>query len=158
MHIRDAVVEDAPAACRVLRRSIAELCAADHHNDPAILERWLRNKTPENLANWIMLAGGSILVAVEDNTILAVGGVTNRGEITLNYVAPEARFRGISRAMLGALERRAHERGNARCVLLSTGTAHRFYQANGYADDGASEGKFGTAASYPMSKPLPRDF
>lgn len=158
MHIRDAVVEDAPAACRVLRRSIAELCVADHHNDQAILERWLSNKTPEILATWILQPGGSVLVAVERDAILAVGGVTDRGEITLNYVAPEARFRGVSRAMLRVLEQRAHERGNTLCTLLSTETAHRFYQANGYADDGAAKGKFGTAASYPMSKLLPRDF
>jgi GNAT superfamily N-acetyltransferase len=158
MHIRDAVVEDAPAACHVLRRSIAELCAPDHQNDPAILEKWLDNKTPEILATWIVQSGGSVLVAVEDGALLAVGGVTDRGEITLNYVAPEARFRGVSRAMLRALERRAHERGNTRCTLLSTPTAHRFYKANGYADDGAAEKKFGTAASYPMSKLLPRDF
>jgi hypothetical protein len=34
MKIRDAVVEDAPAAYPVMRRSISELCAADHHDDP----------------------------------------------------------------------------------------------------------------------------
>ena len=152
MHIRDAVVEDAPAACRVLRRSITELCLADHHNDPAILERWLGNKTPDILATWIAQPRGSIMVAVEDHAILAVGGVTDRGEITLNYVAPDARFRGVSRAMLNALERRAHEYGSARCTLLSTETAYRFYRANGYADDGAAKAKFGAAASYPMAK------
>jgi len=30
-----------------MRRSIAELCVADHRNDEAILSRWLGNKTPE---------------------------------------------------------------------------------------------------------------
>ena len=46
-----------------------------------------------------------------------------------NYVAPDARFRGVSRALLGALEVRAAERGNVRCTLTSTETAHRFYRA-----------------------------
>jgi hypothetical protein len=48
MEIRDAMTEteDAPAACDVLRRSISELCVADHGNDPTILARWLSNKTP----------------------------------------------------------------------------------------------------------------
>ena len=32
--IRDAVAEDAECGSRVLRRSIAELCIADHKNDP----------------------------------------------------------------------------------------------------------------------------
>jgi hypothetical protein len=49
MVIREAVAGDAEEACTVVRRSIAELCAADHGNDPAILARWLDNKTPENV-------------------------------------------------------------------------------------------------------------
>jgi len=50
MEIRDAVAEDAPAACQVVRRSISELCIADHRSDPTILMRWLSNKTPEIVA------------------------------------------------------------------------------------------------------------
>ncbi len=44
MVIREARDEDAAAACAVMRRSIAELCGSDHHNNPAILARWLANK------------------------------------------------------------------------------------------------------------------
>ena len=51
MKIRDAVAADAPAACDMLRRSIAELCGADHRNDLAILERWFANKAPEIVAS-----------------------------------------------------------------------------------------------------------
>ena len=76
------------------------------------------------------------------------------GEVTLNYVSPGARFRGVSRALLTALENRAAERGNVRCTLTSTETARRFYQANGYVEDGRLDGKFGTSASYAMSKLL----
>ncbi len=36
MQIRDAVAADAPAACHPLRRSIADLSSADHHDDPEI--------------------------------------------------------------------------------------------------------------------------
>lgn len=46
MKIRDAVAEDAIEACEALRRSITELCVADHRNDPDLLANWLRNKTP----------------------------------------------------------------------------------------------------------------
>ena len=154
MEIRDGRAEDAPAACLVLRRSIVELCAADHRNDPAILERWLRNKTPESLKSWITQPGNSVLVAVEDDDILAVGSVTDEGKITLNYVSPDARFRGISRALLSALEARAAERGNVRCTLISTETARLFYHANGYTDDRLPVGEFGTQAGYPMVKHL----
>ena len=81
---------------------------------------------------------------MEGDAVLAVGSVTDAGEITLNYVAPDARFRGVSRALLRALEARAAERGNIRCTLTSTETAHRFYRSAGYVDDGAPTGKFGT--------------
>jgi hypothetical protein len=111
MHIRDAVPEDAPSACEVIRRSISELCSTDHHNDPVILGRWLANKTPEIVVSWIRKPGNSVLVAVESGTMLAVGSVTDAGEITLNYASPDARFRGVSHTLLVTLEKRAQERG-----------------------------------------------
>jgi GNAT superfamily N-acetyltransferase len=154
MEIRAATFEDAPAACHVMRRSIAELCVADHRNDQVILARWLGNKTPEIFASWIRQPDNSLLVAAEGDDILAVGSVTDAGQITLNYVSPDARFRGISRALLGALEARAGERGNTRCTLTSTETARRFYLANGYVEDGLPVGNFGTSSGCPMSKDL----
>jgi GNAT superfamily N-acetyltransferase len=152
VEIRDAAPENAAAACRVLRESITQLCVADHGNDPAILNAWLANKTPETVAAWINQKESSLLLAVEGDAVLAVGAVTDAGEIRLNYVAPGARFRGVSRALLRALEVRAAEKGNTRCTLTSTETAHRFYRSAGYIDDGAPTGKFGTKAGYPMSK------
>ena len=154
MEIRDALPEDAAAACEVIRRSISELCGADHLNDPVILGRWLANKTPEIVASWISRPCNSVLVAVENATILAVGAVTDAGEITLNYVSPDARFRGASRAMLVALETRARDRGNRRCTLFSTETARRLYQTAGYIEVGPAQHKLGTTSSYPMSKQL----
>jgi GNAT superfamily N-acetyltransferase len=136
MKIRDAIAEDAPAACQVLRRSISELCVADHENDPTILAKWLLNKTPDIVASWMALPDFSLLVAV-----------------TLNYVSPDARFRGVSRALLAALEARAIERENARCTLNNTETAREFYLANGYVIDGPPDHKHGTGG-YPMSKLL----
>jgi GNAT superfamily N-acetyltransferase len=154
MIIRDALPGDAAVACEVIRRSIVELCVADHGNDPAPLQRWLNNKTPDIVRSWIERRDSSLLVAVEAETVLAVGAVTDTGEITLNYVSPDARFRGVSRALLAALEQRAAARGNARVHLLSTETAHRFYRSGGYVDDGPPAGKFGMKASYPMVKEL----
>ncbi len=154
MEIRDATPEDADAACDVLRQSISRLCGADHGNDPAMLERWLSNKRPEIVADWARQPGNSLLVAIEGNAVLAVGSVTDAGEITLNYVSPDARFRGISRAMLQSLEARAADRGNRRCKLICTETAHRFYLSGGYLDDGSPIGKFGMRSGYPMFKLL----
>lgn len=154
MKVRDATPADAAAACSVLRASITELCVADHHNDSAILGWWLANKTPDNVVAWIADPGASLLLAVEDDAILAVGSVRNDGEITMNYVSPAARFRGASSALLKALETRARECGNTNCNLLSTETAHRFYLARGYVVVGTTQRKFGTSSSYPMSKKI----
>jgi GNAT superfamily N-acetyltransferase len=154
LEIRAATPEDAPVACHVMIRSIAELCVADHRNDEATLKRWLSNKTPEAFVSWIRQPDNSLLVAVEGSDILAVGSVTDAGQITLNYVSPDARFRGISRALLHALEARAVERGSTRCTLTSTETARRFYRANGYVEDGLPVGHFGTSSGYQMSKLL----
>ncbi|WFU05620.1 GNAT family N-acetyltransferase (plasmid) [Rhizobium sp. CB3171] len=154
MEIRDAIPEDAVAGCIVLRRSISELCEADHKNDPAILAGWLGNKTVDNFVAWINRPDNSLLVAVENGEILAVGAVTDAGTISLNYVSPDARFRGVSRTLLSALEKRAGERGNTRCNLTSTETARQFYRSNGYLEVGASSGAFGTSSGYPMTKTL----
>ncbi|HJU15215.1 MAG TPA: hypothetical protein VJ770_01985 [Stellaceae bacterium] len=59
MKIRDAIPADAPAACAVLRRSIVELCGADHGGDPEILRHWLANKTPQIVASWIAKPGNA---------------------------------------------------------------------------------------------------
>ena len=143
-------------SCRVRsdKAEISELCGADHLNDPVILGRWLANKTPEIVASWISRPGNSVLVAVENDSILAVGSVTDTGEITLNYVSPDARFRGASRALLVALETRAQDRGNRRCTLFSTETARRLYRTAGYVEVGPAQHKLGTTSSYPMSKQL----
>jgi GNAT superfamily N-acetyltransferase len=83
-----------------------------------------------------------------------VDRVTDAEEITLNYVSPDVRFRGVSTKLLTALERRAIERGNQECALKSTETARCFYLARGYPEDEPAYGKFGTAPGYPMSKCL----
>jgi hypothetical protein len=94
IEIRAAVAADALAACEVLRRSIAELCVADHDNDSEILGRWLANKTPEIVASWIARSDNSVLVAVEGDTILAVGSVTDGGERSPSATSP--RMRGFA--------------------------------------------------------------
>jgi len=122
---------------------------------PAILKGWLANKQPDIVASWIARSENSVLVAVDDGMIVAVGLITDAGEIQLNYVSPDARFRGVSRALVEAMEARAIERGNLRCHLVSTETARRFYLSAGYVEDGPPQRRFGTTSSYPMSKQLP---
>lgn len=153
MKIRAAHAEDAMEISALLRRSIVELCQADHHDQPKLLADWLQNKTPENVARWIAHRKSCLLVALAGDGIAAVGGITMEGEIILNYVLPEARFQGHGKALLRALEQWAVGKGLTRCALNSTATAHRFYRAAGYADDSIEEGNFGEKFVR-MSKPL----
>lgn len=156
MEIRPARPADAVEVCNVLRRSITELCHADHHNDPAILERWLANKTPANIATWIDDPKGHMFVAVENEVILGVAGITAVGEITLNYVSPDVRFRGVSKALLARLEAKAVELGRTQCSLTSTVTARRLYKSARYLGQGPPTTGFFTAESLRMTKTLPQ--
>ncbi len=141
--IRPAVVTDAQDICEVVRRSIVELCVLDHRNDPALLAAWLANKQPETVARWIADAGNRCLVAEVDDRLRAAGCVTRSGEVTLNYVDPSVRFRGVSSALLEGLERAALGDGNTVVSLGSTATARRFYVARGYREHGVPGNKHG---------------
>jgi len=132
MQIRPARADDAIAACDVLRRSITELCEADHENDPARLARWLANKTPDCVLGWI--ADSHVLVAEDGGRIVGVAALTGSGHVTLNYVAPEMRFKGVSKALLRAAEDTARQLGCRVCTLESTRTAERFYRKAGYRE------------------------
>lgn len=153
MLIRSADVADAEQAASVLRRSIQELCALDHGGEEQTLRRWLSNKTPEIVRSWIEDADQRIVVAEEDDEILGVGGASHTGEITLNYVAPGARFKGVSKSILASLEAHLRDLGWAESTLTSTRTAHTFYLSAGYEDAGEPE-FWGKLLGQPMKKSL----
>ena len=133
--IRLAREDDAALAVAVLRRSISELCREDHRDDPAVLASWLANKTRETWSVWLERRDASLYVAEEGGALCGVGMVQWDGEVLLNYVAPEMRFKGVSKALLAALEEEATGRGATSMTLESTRTACRFYRANGYAPE-----------------------
>jgi GNAT superfamily N-acetyltransferase len=154
MQIRPAKTEDAAEACEVLRHSITELCRADHDDDPSVLEKWLSNKTADNVRSWIADPNTYVAIATEAATVIGVGAVTSSGEIILNYVSPAARFKGVSRAILKWLEAKALSFGNSRCVVTSTETARRFYLSAGYVQQGSPTLSFAGTTSYRMVKQL----
>ena len=151
---RPATVGEAEEACAVIRRSIIELCGADHDDDPAILNRWLANKTPDQMRHWIEANPDGILVGIGGAGIGGVGIVMPDGKIALNYVAPWARFSGVSKGLMGALERCAAGWGLASCCLTSTITAHGFYRACGYQDAGEPVPSFGGKLAFPMRRAI----
>jgi GNAT superfamily N-acetyltransferase len=154
MIVRKAREKDAEAACLVIRRSIVELCRTDHQGDGPTLVAWLANKTPENVRTWIRNPDSHVLVADEGGVILGVAALQNSGRISLNYVSPDARFRGVSKALMRGLEARASELGVAACTLESTETARQFYLSMGYSEAGPSTPGFGVGLCYPMHKRL----
>ena len=151
--IRPAESDDVVAATLLVRRSIAELCQADHHNVQPIIEGLLINKTQENMQAWVETPGSYVLVAEVGPIMAGVGGLTGDGEITLLYVAPDFRFQGVSKALLAALEEKARELGLPNCALVSTDTAQRFFEAQGYAGYDKDEDDFGMDATS-MTKTL----
>ena len=132
MKVRLATSEDAEEGIEVLHRSITDLCALDHGNDRAELSEWLENKTIETWAQWLADPDIFLFVAEIDRRIVGVSMMTTTGEIRLNYVSPDMQYRGISKAMMQAMEVAATERGLICCTLTSTRTAKDFYLSLGY--------------------------
>lgn len=88
---------------------------------------------------WVNRNDATVLVAEHAGVLAGVGMVDASGEILLNYVHPDARFKGISKALLLALENRARACGADTCIVESTRTARQFYEDRGYraAADGS---------------------
>lgn len=95
-----------------------------------------------------------LYVAETEGVLAGVAGMTTGGKITLNYVSPDFRFRGVSKALLAKLESRARELGLMQCHLESTKTAERFYRAAGFHDAVAENGQCGAASCRAMVKDL----
>lgn len=125
---RPASEADAVTACDVLRRSIRELCVADHGHDEQVLSAWLANKTPENVRAWITSASSFSAVAVDGSEVRGFGPVQRDGEIQMGYLVPEGPYRGAGKLMLRALEEQAARPGLRGVFLTSSVTARRFYE------------------------------
>lgn len=130
--VRVATDRDAEAAVEVLRRSITELCFADHQGDAATLEGWLANKTPRHFRNWLSREGQYTVIAARDSTVCGVGMLAADGGVRLCYVHPEHTRLGVGRALVMALETEAKARGLTRLHLDSTLSAQAFYEALGF--------------------------
>jgi GNAT superfamily N-acetyltransferase len=157
VRVRAAVIGDAEEAAMLLRRSIAELCTADHQHDPATLERWLSNKTPEHLQRWIADPDNYVIVVEEAGVLLGVGLLHRSGEIRLCYMAPEAKGRGVGRAILQALEAQAAGWGIGTLALNSTIGARGFYEHMGFRSGGCATEGFGVTQCHPYVKELPAE-
>ncbi|MES0882200.1 GNAT family N-acetyltransferase [Roseibium sp. SCP14] len=130
---------DAEEIAVLLRRSIIELCQNDHGNSPERYEPWLKNKTAENVERWIR-GPGRVFSAVDQNRrVVGISMGTPDGEVVLNYVLPEARYCGVSKMLMNAIEDYFRDRGLSSSILNSTCTAENFYRSIGYSETGRVE-------------------
>ena len=143
LEIRIAASTDAEAACNVLRRSIRECCELDHKNDPAILEAWLGNKTPQMVANWFSSPTNFSLVAVSEGVVVGVALLTGAGKLALCYLLPEARRQGVGKALLQRMEEQACGWGVKALQLHSTATSEEFFARQGYVSSGNVRSPYG---------------
>ncbi|HEX2671617.1 MAG TPA: GNAT family N-acetyltransferase [Polyangiaceae bacterium] len=151
---RGATPADARDAVEVVRRSIAELCAADHQHDGPTLERWLRNKTPEHFASWCADADNRTIIAELSGVIAGVALLHCSGEVRLFYVKPECVRSGVGQALLHALEAQARDCQIACLKLESSLTARPFYERHGFVSTADSRPHFGVLRGYPYTKAI----
>ena len=148
IEIRIAGPDDASAACTVLRRSITECCGADHGGQPAVLQGWLGNKTPDNVASWIASPSNFTLVALRDGELVGIALLTQAGKLSLCYVLPEALHAGIGKALLHGVEAQARSWGISVLRLHSTAAARDFYARNGYVLAGKEKSCYGVECDF----------
>lgn len=137
--ITPAISANAREIAILLRRSITELCVADHGGDPERYGPWLANKTTENVEAWINGPGRVFSAHDRGGKVIGVAMGSTDGEVQLNYVLPEARFSGVSKMLMRAVEDYFVARGLTVSRLKSTETATRFYRSIGYAETGEVE-------------------
>jgi GNAT superfamily N-acetyltransferase len=146
--IRKAAPSDATAACALLRRSIEECCEPDHRRQPELLESWLGNKTPQNVAAWLAAPTNHVLAAERDGELLGLALLTQAGKVSLCYVLPEALRTGVGRALLGAVEEQARAWNISKLHLHSPGSASAFFERHGYTNAGRERSCFGMESDF----------
>jgi GNAT superfamily N-acetyltransferase len=133
LEFRTCPVDEEPAAALVrgMRDEIAALYDGLDLDGPQ-----MPKAGPAELA----VPGGTFVVGFEDGVAVCCGAIKplpdGACEIKRMFVAPAARGRGMARALLGELERRARALGYA-LARLDTGPrqprAQRMYERAGYA-------------------------
>lgn len=131
------IVEAEPSMCEeichLLVRSISESCGKDHHNDPDLLEAWLKNKTSVNVKIW--LAANRTYCAISDfGKVVGVLQANKENRILLNYVDPDFSNKGIGTELLRKLETEMSDKKEI--LVESTETAKSFYLKIGFKEIG----------------------
>ncbi|MEX0366675.1 MAG: GNAT family N-acetyltransferase [Ruegeria sp.] len=152
IELRRATLFDVFDMSRILIRSITQLCAADHDNDPDIIARWTANKTPQGIRDWIE-GSHDLWLALLNGQPAGVGAISPEGVVSVLYVAPDSIGSGVGAALLARLEAELKEAGHDTGRLDSTTTARGFYLKHGWQTEGTPKaGRYGPCQK--MVKPL----
>jgi GNAT superfamily N-acetyltransferase len=135
LRLRSAEPGDAPAMAAVRDAAIRQLCGSDHLDNPETIAAWIGDPSPNKFIRLLQDEQARLSVALRDDTLVGLAGFSG-DLVTLNYVHPEHRFSGVSRALMEHIEQHMSADGIITARLFSTVTAHRFYQAIGWQDAG----------------------
>ncbi|GHA24128.1 hypothetical protein GCM10007989_19720 [Devosia pacifica] len=149
VRVRNAVFDDCAALADMRLRSIARLCSPDHSGNAAAIEAWAGDSGPSKFVEMLDHPEVTLLIAEIEGKRAGLGS-SLRDTVTLNYVDPDFRFMGVSKAIMSALEADMVAHGVSKARLFSTRTALPFYLSIGWTITGEGTPKQGT----PMSKQL----
>ncbi|MGB3335713.1 MAG: GNAT family N-acetyltransferase, partial [Devosia sp.] len=127
--------------------SIRQLCGADHQQDEVAIAAWVGG--PDKFVRLLQRPEAVLVVAELDGALAGLAGFSG-DSVTLNYVHPDFRFRGVSKALMREVEARLAAAGVAIGRLDSTHTALSFYRAIGWVETGVGSPDRGI----PMTKRL----
>lgn len=130
--ILPAKAKHAPQMLELRRASITELCFADHGDEIETLNEWRDNKTLDNMLALIDDVETDTIVAELDGQMAGLGLVNQQGRVLWNYVDPKFRFKGISKALMAAMENYIRACGFEQATLESSKTAFEFYKSCGW--------------------------
>lgn len=145
--------DDALDICRVLINSITHVYGPDYQNDEKIIGECLKNKTPENIEQWVSSPNNFSYKAIDnEKNILGFALMNRSGEILLNYVDPGHLHRGIGKLLLEKFEEAAKFNNISEISVDSTITAKNFYLKNGFSLCGEQKIIGGIVGQFPMKK------
>ena len=140
----------------VRQACIEQLCVADHNNDADTIAAWAGADPTGKFTALLLDDAANLIVAVRNDTIVGLAGFSG-DLVTLNYVHPDHRFMGISKALMAEVEARMQSADVIHARLYSTATAIRFYRSLGWQETGigTSESGFLLVKSLDTDQPNP---
>jgi GNAT superfamily N-acetyltransferase len=148
IQLRQALPNDAPAACELLRRAIEDGCAADHGGRPALLAAWLGNKTPANVQAWFSSPTNHAVLAECGGRVAGVALLNQAGKLALCYVQPDLVRNGVGSALLAAVEAQARQWNISKIHMHSPTGATAFFERHGYVNAGKDKACFGLEVDF----------